>query len=96
MTVAWPVRSLPSRQPHHLPIGLLNEPLYDVAANDPKRTDNYRLILHAVPDQSVTVSESVVVLTATSDSTDRRFELLPYLDRVLLCVDDVIEIGSAA
>ena len=41
----------------------------------------YRLILHAVPDQSITVSDSiqVVVLTATSDSNDRRFELLPIL-----------------
>jgi hypothetical protein len=40
----------------------------------------YRLILHAAPE-SITVSDSiqVVVLTATSDSNDRRFELLPIL-----------------
>jgi hypothetical protein len=50
VTVAWTVCRLPSRQPHHSPIGLLNEPLDKVASNNPERTDNDRLILHAVPD----------------------------------------------
>jgi hypothetical protein len=33
-----------------LPIGLLDEPLNDVAPNDTERTDNDRLILHALPE----------------------------------------------
>jgi hypothetical protein len=47
VTVTWPVRRFPSRQPHYSPIRLLNEPLDDVASNDPERTDNDRLILRA-------------------------------------------------
>jgi hypothetical protein len=48
VTVAWSVCRLPSRQPHHSPIGLLNEPLDNVASNNPERTDNDRLILSSV------------------------------------------------
>ena len=48
MPVAWPIRRLSSRQAHHLPIGILDEPLDDVAPNDTERTDNNRLILHTL------------------------------------------------
>src|SRR5512136_2017326 len=48
MPVTRPVRRLSSRQTHHLPIGLLDEPLDDVAPNDTERTNNDRLILHAL------------------------------------------------
>ena len=48
MPIALPVQRLASRQPYHLPIGLLDEPLGDVAPNDTKRTDNDSLILHTL------------------------------------------------
>ena len=48
MPVTLSVRRLASRQPHHLPIGLLNEPLGDVAPDDTKCSDNDSLILHTL------------------------------------------------
>jgi hypothetical protein len=84
--ISWPVRRLPSRQPHHSPIGLLNEPLDDVAADDPKRTDNYCFILHAVPDQSVTVTDTIQVVVLTRPIlTTAGLNYFPYLVQFFVC-----------
>ena len=82
MPVAWPVRRLSSRQTHHLPIGLLDEPLDDVAPNDTERTDNDRLILHVLVVGSVCTCIHVMLpSTARAGPNDRRFELLPLFER---------------